>query len=87
MWKVLAAHVGGRRFTVRVNPITRSNPGETSMTDQDRTGSGPHMPAADRRTLQAIFHHPVPHNLSWMDTLRLLTHLGSAEEKQHASIR
>ncbi len=51
------------------------------MTDQDRTGSGPHMPAADHRTLQAIFHHPVPHNLSWMDTLRLLTHLGSAEEK------
>jgi hypothetical protein len=39
------------------------------------------MPAADRRTLDAIFHHPVPHNLSWMDTLRLLTHLGSAEEK------
>ena len=39
------------------------------------------MPAADRRTLDAIFHHPVPHNLSWMDTLRLLAHLGSAEEK------
>jgi hypothetical protein len=39
------------------------------------------MPAADRRTLEAIFHYPVPHNLSWMDTLRLLTHLGSAEEK------
>jgi hypothetical protein len=39
------------------------------------------MPAADHRTLDAIFRHPVPHNLSWMDTLRLLTHLGSAEEK------
>jgi hypothetical protein len=53
------------------------------MTDQSKesAGGGPHMPAADRSTLDAIFHHPVPHNLSWMDTLRLLTHLGSAEEK------
>ena len=47
------------------------------MTD-DRVS---HMPAADRRTLDAIFHHPVPHNLSWLDALRLLAHLGSAEEK------
>ena len=53
------------------------------MTDQfrDSTGEASHMPAADRRTLEAIFHHPVPHNLSWMDTLNLLTRLGSAEEK------
>ena len=39
------------------------------------------MAGADRYTLDAIFHHPLPHNLSWMDTLRLLTHLGSADEK------
>jgi hypothetical protein len=39
-----------------------------------------HMASADRRTLDAIFRHPVPQNLSWMDTLRLLIHLGSAEE-------
>jgi hypothetical protein len=53
------------------------------MADQVResTGGGSHMPAAHRRTLDAIFHHPVPHNLSWLDTLNLLTHLGSAEEK------
>jgi hypothetical protein len=31
--------------------------------------------------LDAIFHHPVPHNVSWMDTLHLLIHLESAEEK------
>ena len=45
------------------------------MTDQvkESTGGGSHMSAADRRTLNAIFHHPVPHNLSWMDTLHLLT--------------
>jgi hypothetical protein len=54
-----------------------------SMADQSAqtTGAARHMPAADRRTLDAIFHHPVPHNLNWMDVLRLLTHLGSAEEK------
>jgi hypothetical protein len=39
-----------------------------------------HMAAADRRTLAAIFRHPVAHNLSWMDALRLVTHLGSAIE-------
>jgi len=53
------------------------------MADQvkELTGGGSHMPAADRRTLEAIFRHPVPHNLSWMDAQHLLTHLGSAEEK------
>jgi hypothetical protein len=53
------------------------------MTDQVKgsAGSASSMSTADRRTLEAIFHHPVPHNLNWMDVLRLLTHLGSAEEK------
>ncbi|MFZ3360467.1 MAG: hypothetical protein WA177_17075 [Xanthobacteraceae bacterium] len=53
------------------------------MTDQGKvsTRGGSHLATADRRTLDAIFHHPVPHNLSWMDALDLLTHLGSAEEK------
>lgn len=53
------------------------------MTDQNKelAGGGPHMAIADRSTLDAIFHHPAPHNLGWMDTLRLLTHLGSAEKK------
>lgn len=53
------------------------------MTDQSKesTSGGSHLPIADRRTLDAIFHHPAPHNLSWMDTLGLLTHLGSAQEK------
>jgi hypothetical protein len=52
------------------------------MTNQrDVPDEGRHMAIDDRRTLEAIFHHPVPHNLSWMDTLRLLTHLGSADEK------
>ena len=39
------------------------------------------MAVDDRRTLEAIFHHPAPHNLGWMDVLRLLKHLGSADER------
>jgi hypothetical protein len=53
------------------------------MTDQSKQSADgtSHLATADRRTLEAIFHHPAPHNLSWMDTLGLLAHLGSAEEK------
>jgi hypothetical protein len=39
------------------------------------------MAVDDRRTLEAIFHHPAPRNLGWMDVLRLLKHLGSADER------
>jgi hypothetical protein len=52
------------------------------MTDKSEvTEGGRHMATDNRRTLDAIFHHPVPHNLSWMDALRLPTHLGSADER------
>jgi hypothetical protein len=53
------------------------------MTDQSKPSAdaGPRLATADQRTLEAIFHHPAPHNLSWRDTLRLLTHLGSADEQ------
>jgi hypothetical protein len=57
--------------------------GDIAMTDQARgsTGGESHLTGSHRRTLEALFHHPVPHNLSWMDALHLLEHLGSAEEK------
>ncbi len=52
------------------------------MTDKrEATEGGRHMAVDDRRTLEAIFHHPAPHNLGWMDVLRLLKHLGSADER------
>jgi hypothetical protein len=52
------------------------------MTDKpEATEGGRHMAVDDRRTLDAIFHHPAPHNLAWMDVLRLLNHLGSADER------
>jgi len=45
------------------------------------SGEGRQIAATDRHTLGVIFHHPDSHNLGWMDTLRLLTHLGSADER------
>ena len=52
------------------------------MTKKPEAAEAEHHTAVDdRRTLDAIFHHPAPHNLSWMDVLRLLKHLGSADER------
>jgi len=53
------------------------------MTDQSKQSrrESSHLATTDQRTLDAIFHHPATHNLSWMDVLGLLTHLGSAEER------
>jgi hypothetical protein len=52
------------------------------MTDKrEATEGGRRMAVDDRRTLEAIFHHPAPQNLSWMEVLRLLKHLGSADER------
>jgi hypothetical protein len=52
------------------------------MTDKpEAPEGGRHMAVDDRRTLDAIFHHPAPHNLAWMDVLRLLKHLGSTDER------
>jgi hypothetical protein len=42
--------------------------------NREAADGGRHMANDNRRTLDAIFHHPVPHNLSWMDALRLLMH-------------
>jgi hypothetical protein len=66
----------------KIGAAPLQQPTESRMTNQrDASDDGRHMATDDRRTLEAIFHHPVPHNLSWMDTLRLLSHLGSADEK------
>jgi hypothetical protein len=35
----------------------------------------------DRRTLDAIYRHPLSHNLSWREVVSLITAIGAAEEK------
>jgi hypothetical protein len=37
----------------------------------------------DRRTLEAIFRHPLSHNLSWREVVSLFTAIGGAEEKHN----
>ena len=37
----------------------------------------------DRRTLDAIYHHPLSHNLSWREVVNLFTAIGGAEEKHN----
>jgi hypothetical protein len=37
----------------------------------------------DRRTLDAIFRHPLSHNLSWREVVNLFKAIGDAEEKHN----
>jgi len=37
-----------------------------------------------RRTLEAIFHHPSPHNLEWSEVVRLIEKVGHAKEKANS---
>jgi hypothetical protein len=37
----------------------------------------------DRRTLDAIFRHPLAHNLSWREVVNLFTAIGGSEEKHN----
>jgi hypothetical protein len=37
----------------------------------------------DRRTLDAIFQHPLSHNLSWREVVALVTAIGATEEKHN----
>jgi len=37
----------------------------------------------DRRTLDAIFRHPLSHNLSWREVVNLFATIGSVEEKHN----
>jgi hypothetical protein len=61
------------------------------MTDPKRDGHGvaaSNLNAAvtglDRRTLDAIFRHPLSHNLSWREVVSLFNAIGGAEEKHNA---
>jgi hypothetical protein len=57
----------------------------------DHSGNSPHdaaaagasMTASDRRTLEAIFRHPLAHNLEWTDLTHLMNHIGQSDEKHN----
>jgi hypothetical protein len=41
---------------------------------------------ADRRTLDAIFRHPLAHNLSWREVVSLVSAIGEADEKPNGDV-
>jgi hypothetical protein len=41
------------------------------------------MSRADHRSLEALFRHPISHNLAWSDVVGLFTRLGSVEQKSN----
>jgi hypothetical protein len=53
----------------------------------DVAASWPNLNAAvtglDRRTLDAIYRHPLAHNVSWREVVTLLTAIGEAEEQHN----
>jgi hypothetical protein len=40
----------------------------------------------DRRTLEAVFRHPVPNNLAWSDALHLIERLGTARQEPNGRL-
>jgi hypothetical protein len=40
----------------------------------------------DRRTLEALFRHPVPRNLAWSDALHLIERLGSVRQEHNGRL-
>jgi hypothetical protein len=41
----------------------------------------PHLNGKHETTLRTIFQHPVSHNLDWRQVVRLLSHLGTVDER------
>jgi len=40
----------------------------------------------DRRTLEALFRHPVPRNLAWSDAMHLIERLGSVRQEHNGRV-
>ena len=40
----------------------------------------------DRRTLEAVFRHPIPNNLAWSDALHLIERLGTAHQEPNGRL-
>jgi hypothetical protein len=46
----------------------------------------PRILSRDRRTLEALFRHPVPKNLAWSDALHLVERLGSVRQEHNGRL-
>ena len=57
------------------------------MTTPDKLTSLPHLNGRHRHTYEAIFRHPVAHNLEWHDVRSLLAALGEVTEGNNGAVR
>ncbi len=48
-------------------------------------GDLPVLSTSERRTLDAIFRHPLPHNLEWSQVLALMERIGEVEQKANSA--
>jgi hypothetical protein len=53
------------------------------LTTQSDTAATGDLSRSDHRTLEALFRHPLAHNLAWSDVLALFGKLGTVEEKSN----
>lgn len=58
---------------------------KTNHTDDEASivAAHPSLTGSHRRTLQAIFRHPLAHNVEWRDVVGLIGEIGEAEEKHN----
>jgi len=50
------------------------------------TGDLSTLPGSARRTLEALFRHPLAHNLEWRDVVALVERIGEVEEKPNREV-
>jgi len=50
------------------------------------TGDLSSLPGSARRTLDALFRHPLAHNLEWRDVVALVERIGEVEEKPNREV-
>src|SRR6516225_1686716 len=68
--------------------MTRSleDPAEASYIRESQLATPHRILNRDRRTLEAIFRHPVSSNIAWSDALHLTERLGTARQEHNGRL-
>jgi len=56
---------------------------DTPPSEGRSAGDRPTLSKTGRRTLEALFRHPIAHNLEWADVVALMRKIGSVEHKSN----